>query len=112
MHEVHPSTVAHAAGEVTSEPIAIHQFEKALYQIPAAYEGTGSDLVFVGCTSPTGTFVTVTDSTGTEITATPSHAKWQPFSSELFGLSFVKIVTNTAQATARTIAISGSSPRG
>lgn len=112
MHEQHHFTVTHAAGELTSGVISIHQFEKALYQIPAAYEGTTTALEFIGCTSPIGTFVAVVDSAGAAITATPTHASWQPFNSSLFGLSHVKIVSNTAQAAARTIAISGYSPRG
>ena len=110
MQEVRKFPVAVASGEVTSAAIQIGQFDDALYQIPAAFEGTTSDLEFVGCTSETGTFVAIVDSNGAQATATPAHAKWQAFSSELFGMEYVKIVTNTAQAAARVSWVSGHGP--
>lgn len=104
-HRFFPVLVA--SGEVTSAPIQLGQFDNAVYQIPSGFEGTTSDLTFLGSTSLNGTYAAMVDSSGTGITATPSHATWQPFGSALFGISYVKIVSNTAQVTNRTIWISG-----
>ena len=112
MHEQHHSTVEIASGEMTSAPIALHQFESALYNMPAGIEGAGNNFTFVGCTNKTGTFASVVNEAGAAITASPTASAWQPFRSELFGLPFVKLVNASAQTTARTVTISGISPRG
>ncbi len=114
MHEVHHNYGAAeiASGEMTSSPIALHQFASALYHMPAGIQGTGNNFTFVGSTNRTGTFVSVVDTAGAAITASPTASAWQPFRSELFGLPFVKIVNASAQTTARTVYVSGTSPRG
>ncbi len=110
MQEVRKFSVAVASGEKTSAAIQLSQFDAALYQIPAAFEGTTSDLEFIGCTNRTGSFVAVGDSSGAQATATPTHGTWQAFNSVLFGMDYVKIITNTAQVAARVIWISGHGP--
>lgn len=110
MHEQHHKTATIASGEMTSEVIAIHQFNDALFQMPTGTEGV--TLSYVGSTSPIGTFVAIVDSDGDAVTSRLTAASWQAVRSEVFGLPFIKLETTTFQAADRTITISGSSPRG
>jgi hypothetical protein len=113
MHECPtPQTVTVASGEMTSGAIRLRPFETALYHLPTGFEGTGNDVAFYGCTNDSGTFASIVDANGNAITATPVANTWQAFQSDLFGLPFIKIYNASAQSAARTITISGSSPRG
>ena len=111
MHEYRKATAAVASGEMTSAAIAIHQYETALYQLPAGSEGVTGGLTFAGCTNPTGTFASIVDSNGDAVTATVVAGSWQPIRSGLFGMPYIKIVNASAQSTARTITVTGHAPR-
>lgn len=103
------------AGEKTSGPINISQFDAAHFYVEATL--AGNHISYVGAEKLDGTEATVkTEATAlgdaqevtTEIT---SHlGNWHTFPPHLFGMHNIKIVTSRKQVGAHNILISGTGP--
>ena len=107
-HRFFNATVA--KGEATSSAIELHQFSSALFHLPAAFNGTNAPLAIVGSTALAGTYAVVRDSVNAAIEQTATTSSWHAFNSSLFGMKYIKLVSDSTQSAARTITISGHGP--
>lgn len=107
------------AGEKTSGPINISQFDAAHFYVEATlagdYVGYAGAEVLDGTEATVRTPATVEAGTaydGTEITTeiTTNKGNWYAFPPHLFGMHNIKIVTSRKQVGAHNILISGTGP--
>ncbi len=112
MKQHRAASAAVAKDEKTSAAIELHQYDAAMFHIPANYKGTNGTLAVVGSNTIDGTYSPMRTSAGSLVAHTVTVGSWHAFSSSLFGIKYVKLVsTNTAQSTTGiSITISGHGP--
>jgi len=87
-----------ATGQTKSSVINLFGLELAGFLIPSNFDGTTVSLEM--CDTEDGTFVPVNDGAGSAFTLTTSASSYEPITNLPItaGLSFIKVVTGSAQA--------------